>query len=111
MRNNQLAPPEIKVLHLALLGGIDARTPDGVINIGYAKLHGLLALLAMSGGMPLRRDHLAALFWPEMPPTAGRQNLRRALFNLKSALADAGQLLSAERDVVTLARQGLRLDA
>lgn len=111
MEKTQLANSEIKVLHLALMGGIDARKPDGAINIGYAKLHGLLAFLAMSGGIPLRRDHLAALFWPEMPPTAGRQNLRRALFNLKSALGDAGQLLSAERDMVTLACQGLWLDA
>ena len=102
MGKKQLAGSESKVLSLALLGCFDARVAGGSLNVGYAKLRGLLALLAMSAGVPLRREYLADLFWPEMPELAGRQNLRRALFNLKSAMGDAGQLLSAKRDAVTL---------
>ncbi|OGS81244.1 MAG: hypothetical protein A2Z94_03060 [Gallionellales bacterium GWA2_55_18] len=102
MGKKQLAGSESKVLSLALLGCFDARVAGGSLNVGYAKLRGLLALLAMSAGVPLRREYLADLLWPEMPELAGRQNLRRALFNLKSAMGGAGQLLSAKRDAVTL---------
>lgn len=100
-----------KVLSIEVLGGFNVRVATASIDIGYAKLRGLLAFLAMSTGMPQRREYLAELFWPEMPMPAGRQNLRRALYNLKSSLGAAGGLLSAERDLVTLDHQGLILDA
>jgi DNA-binding SARP family transcriptional activator/class 3 adenylate cyclase/tetratricopeptide (TPR) repeat protein len=97
-------------LHLELLGGFNVRVVGATTGIGYAKLCGLLAFLAMSGRTPQRREYLAELFWSEMPMPAGRQNLRRALYNLKSALGVAGKLLSAERDLVTLDHLGLSLD-
>ncbi|MBI5439296.1 MAG: AAA family ATPase [Nitrosomonadales bacterium] len=95
-----------KVLHLALLGPFDMRVAGSSLDVGYAKLRALLAFLAMSAGVPLQREYLAELFWPGMPAAAGRQNLRRALFNLKSAMGGAGKLLFAKRDAVTLTWPG-----
>lgn len=97
-------------LHLTLLGGFDIRVKKIAIDIGYTKLRGLLAFLAMSADRPFRREYLAELFWPEMPTAAARQNLRRALYNLRSAMNEAGQLIFVKRDVVTLARIDLWLD-
>lgn len=95
-----------KMLHLALLGSFDMRAAGNSLDIGYAKLRALLAFLAMSAGVPVQREYLAELFWPGMPAVAGRQNLRRALFNLKSAMGGAGKLLFAKRDVVMLTCPG-----
>jgi DNA-binding SARP family transcriptional activator len=95
-----------KMLHLALLGSFDMRVAGNPLDIGYAKLRALLAFLAMSPGVPVQREYLAELFWPGMPAAAGRQNLRRALFNLKSAMGCASKLLFAKRDVVMLTCTG-----
>ncbi|MDD2915532.1 MAG: AAA family ATPase [Gallionella sp.] len=110
MNKRKSTASESKALSLALLGHPDIRVFGAPVDAGYAKLRGLLALLALSAETPLRREYLAELFWPDMPLETGRQNLRRALFNLKSAMGSAGYLLSAKRDAVTLHRQGLWLD-
>lgn len=65
----------------------------------YEKLKGLLAYLAMQPQMPLSRTFLAGLFWPELSADAGRQNLRQALFLLRSVLGD---------DVIESSRQTVR---
>lgn len=110
MKKGQFADSKSKALSLALLGHPDIRVFGAPVDAGYAKLRGLLALLALSAETPLRREYLAELFWPDMPPATGRQNLRRALFNLKFAMGEMSHMLSAKRDAVTLHRQGLWLD-
>ncbi len=96
------AAPESKELRFELLGGINIHVAGNQIDTRYAKLDGLLAVLAMSAGTELRRDYLAELFWPEMADGVGRQNLRRALFNLKAAMGDASHLLLTSRDKIAL---------
>ena len=97
-------------LHISLLGAMEVRVAGEKLNTGHTKLHGLLAILAMSAGTPLQRDYLADLLWPEKSAAAGRQNLRRALYNLKSALGEAGPLLCTTPQAVTLSAQSLWLD-
>ena len=102
------SPP---LLTLRLLGGFDIRIGDAApAETGYAKLRALLAYLALADGKPLRRDHLAALFWPDMEASAARQNLRRALFNLKTLLCGASHLLATTTRDVALATAALHLD-
>lgn len=103
--------PDMAALHLRVLGGFEARV-DGqqVLGTGYAKLRALLARLALAGGRPLRRDVLADLLWPGMPAAVARQNLRRALFNLKSSLGRAAGLLNAARDEVAMDTAQMWLD-
>ncbi|MDH3354094.1 MAG: hypothetical protein OEL79_02630 [Chromatiales bacterium] len=107
---NTVAGSDSKELKIALLGCVEIRLAGIPINIGYAKLHGLLVVLAVSNSKPLQRDYLAELFWPDMPTDTGRQNLRRALYNLKSALGESSHLLVTNKHSVTLSHQGLWLD-
>ncbi|NVK73913.1 MAG: AAA family ATPase [Oceanospirillaceae bacterium] len=111
MNKNNFYLPTEPLLNLSLLGGFVARVDDkAILDSGYAKLRGLLALLAMSADTPLSREFLAEMLWPNMDSKIGRQNLRLALFNLKSSMDEAGYLLSSQRDFVTLSSQGLLFD-
>lgn len=47
----------------------------------------LLAYLAVHAGQWLPRERLAALFWPERPPSEARRNLRKVLHEARSAVA------------------------
>lgn len=81
-------PPESR-LSLRLLGGFSVARSDGKPAVlPYAKLRALLACLALERGNELDRGWLAGLLWPSLDETVARQNLRRALSNLRSALRD-----------------------
>lgn len=99
------------LLSLKLLGRMDVRIRESApVESGYAKLRGLLAFLALAGGKPQRRDFLSAMFWPDKEESVAKQNLRRALFNLKSLLGEASGLLSVSGDEIALSAEGIRLD-
>ncbi|HRD98583.1 MAG TPA: hypothetical protein PLA97_19555, partial [Rubrivivax sp.] len=55
----------------------------------------LLALLAVSSGQWLARDHVAALLWPAHELTAARRNLRKVVLRAK-ALPGAQALEATE---------------
>ncbi|MCE1241667.1 AAA family ATPase [Oryzomicrobium sp.] len=76
----------------------------------YEKLKGLLAYLAMQPQMPLSRTFLAALFWPDLTADAGRQNLRQALFLLRSVLGD-GVIESSRQTVRFMPGRRVMVDA
>ncbi|MDH5517730.1 MAG: hypothetical protein OEY36_07915 [Gammaproteobacteria bacterium] len=97
-------------LQLSLMGAIETSANNQNIVLSYNKLQGLLAILAMSADKPLSRDMLADLFWPDMPEKNAKENLRRALYNLKSALGDASRLLISNKKTVSLESTGLSLD-
>lgn len=88
--------PSLKIL---VLGPFEATVQGERAGPLYDKLQGLLAYLALEPARAHPRDHLARMFWPQLPPDAGRANLRQALFNLKRVL---GRHLpvQADRDVL-----------
>ena len=51
-----------------------------------ARLQSLLAYLVVESAQPQPRERLAALFWPDEPTAAARQNLRQALYQLRQLL-------------------------
>lgn len=74
-------------LRLYLLGGFDARLNGRpVAGFAYAKMRALLAYLAVEREQDHRREALADLLWGGNDPTAARDNLRRALSNLRRVL-------------------------
>lgn len=79
-------------------------------ELGYAKLRALLVYLSMSDGKPLRRQALAAMFWPDREEGVAKQNLRRAIFNLKAALGAAGRVLLTTPETLALDWPGIALD-
>lgn len=73
-------------LKLRLLGGFDVRLNDLSIGGFYNKMRALLTYLALEREQDHSRDMLAELLWGEHDRQAARDNLRRTLANLRSAL-------------------------
>ena len=50
------------------------------------KVRALLAYLALEPERPHRREHLAGLFWPDVPQAVAMKNLRQSLYRLRQTL-------------------------
>jgi DNA-binding SARP family transcriptional activator len=91
-------------LGLTLLGEFQARIGCGpLLAIGPRKNRALLAYLAVAGPRAHPRDSLCTLLWGEVPEDQARQSLRKALCDLRQALAGATPPpLLADSETVTL---------
>jgi DNA-binding SARP family transcriptional activator len=70
-----------------LLGGFNVRlNGHPVAGISYNKMRALLAYLVVEREQDHNRDVLAGLIWSNHDPITARDNLRRALSNLRCAL-------------------------
>lgn len=78
-------------ISLSFLGPFQAWSDHGAVS-GFrtVKERALLAYLLIENDHPLRRDMLAELFWPGRPEGTGRNNLRQALYGVRSVLNQAG---------------------
>jgi DNA-binding SARP family transcriptional activator len=100
---------------LRLLGSpefLNAKTNQSV-RFSYTKLILLLSYLALEPKVHTR-EALADLFWPKLGANEARANLRRALFNLQQAFAEAGlpkSLILADRNTVRLSKEDIWIDA
>ncbi len=74
-------------LAITLFGGFQVHLNGHLITaFGTDKNRLLLAYLVLETLLPHRRESLAALFWPDRPEAAARNNLRQALFRLRRIL-------------------------
>lgn len=74
-------------LAISLLGRFQlTRSGAPVSGIESDRGRALLAYLVVEGDRPHRRDGLGALLWPDADDARMRQNLRRALYNLRQTL-------------------------
>ncbi|WP_211473043.1 AAA family ATPase [Collimonas humicola] len=83
------------------------------IKLAYTKLAVLLAYLALEPRAHTR-ESLADLLWPESNAHDAKANLRRALFNLQQAFAQAKlekSLVYVDRSVIHLAKERFLVDA
>lgn len=98
-------------LSLSLLGPYVASLGnERLLHFRTRSGQALLALLVMGAetGAPLRRDELAELLWPGMPPGSGRKNLRQTLYELRQLIPEAASrhgngavpFILADRDVI-----------
>ncbi len=94
-------------LALGLLGPPLVEVEGRPLSVDTRKATALLAFLAVED-RAVRRDTLAARFWPEAGPDRARGALRRTLSTLKAAL-DADRLEIAG-ETVMLRKHGLELD-
>jgi len=80
------------VLVIRLLGPFQVTISEKLAD-GFSsdKVRALLAYLASNPHIPIRREFLSAMFWPESPNSAARANLRSALTNLRRVLGDSQQ--------------------
>lgn len=77
-----------RTLSISLLGTFRVELCGKPVPRFYRKMQALLAYLAAHPDQPFRRETLAELLWPDLPADSARQNLRRALANLREVLAD-----------------------
>ncbi|HID08513.1 MAG TPA: hypothetical protein EYP10_15355, partial [Armatimonadetes bacterium] len=77
-------------LRIYTLGGFQV-FKEGNLLQGFASDNTrlLLAYLAVEPPRPHRREHLAAMFWPDAPPKDARTNLRWILSNLRKTIGDS----------------------
>ena len=76
-------------LTLSLLGPFEVSLAgEPVTGFISDKVRALLAYLAVEADHPHRRESLAGLLWPDWPEPSSRKNLRNALSNLRTAIAD-----------------------
>lgn len=73
---------------LSLLGRFEMSGPEGGVAFASKKAAGLLAYLACEADKPQRREQLTALLWEAHLDEQARQNLRQALYVLRSILGD-----------------------
>jgi DNA-binding SARP family transcriptional activator len=78
--------------HLRMLGGLQLtradRDAERRIDVQLKPL-ALLAFVSLHArDVPVRRDTIIALFWPELPSEQARLALRQALFHLRHAIGD-----------------------
>src|SRR6185437_7780385 len=103
----------MRMIRLRLLGGVELSAHEN----GRAhrlslppKPLALLAYLAVASAeaMPVRRDLLLALFWPEQSSVRARGALRQLLFQLRRVVSD--DLLQADRENIVLISDALSCD-
>jgi len=101
------------LIGLRLLGGVEVSVHgDGRehrLSVAPKPL-ALLAYLAVSAAedMPVRRDVLLALFWPELPTDRGRGALRQLLFQLRRVIGDAA--IHGNRETIAIAPDAVSCD-
>jgi DNA-binding SARP family transcriptional activator len=95
------AAPETPPLRLQLLGPLAHQGPATTdAYLARPKQAALLAYLACAGaGRLVRRDHLAALFWPELGALGARAALRKGLHAIRRAFGDALLLTRGDEEV------------
>ena len=105
-KNHQTQPPGLRV---SVLRGVEARRDGTLLEIPGRRLRSLLALLALSPGVPRRAEYLADQLWDGEPPSANA--LQALISRLRRVLgADAvisrpnGYLLALGPEQVDLSR-------
>ena len=74
------------MLQLSVMGQFRLHKSEGSVELGGAKLCGLLAYLACHPRHPPSRQKLASLLWGERTEAFARQNLRQGLYQLRRAV-------------------------
>lgn len=94
-------------IEIRFLGGFEVRR-GGLPIEGFEskKVRALLAYLLLNRGQGISRDRLAGLLWPEENDDSSRQNLRQAVYNLRSTLANGGR----DEELVLANQQEVRLN-
>src|SRR5579871_2458711 len=90
---------------IELLGGLRVRQADRLISrFRTQKAASLLAYLAYYSHQRHPREVLLEMLWPDLAPTAGRDNLSTTLSSLRHQLeppgVPAGTVLVADRSAV-----------
>ncbi|MFE7385317.1 BTAD domain-containing putative transcriptional regulator [Streptomyces zhihengii] len=78
------------MLHVRLLGPVDAVGARGRIDLGGAKPRALLAALALEPGRVVSATRLVDVVWSDDPPASARALVQTYVSTLRRAFAEAG---------------------
>lgn len=105
-------------LRISLLGGFSVAVggvPVAPDAWRRRKPAALLKILALTTGHRAHREQVMDLLWPELEPAAAGANLRKAIHQARGALDGAshgaGRLIEFQNDILSLASEGLVIDA
>jgi DNA-binding SARP family transcriptional activator len=103
----------VAACRLNLLGGFDLVGGDGrLVPLPTRKDRLLLAYLALNAGRQLARERLAGLLWANRAEAQARDSLKQSLAGIRQAFRQAClDPLHADRETVTLAPDGIDIDA
>ncbi len=91
----------MRTLYIHLLGDFKLFYGDKPIDtLQQARLKSIFAYFLLHRGTPIPRQRLAFLYWPDATEKHAQNNLRKALFNLRTVLPDADTFLSADQKVI-----------
>ena len=104
------AGPQALPVDIGLLGGFRLTVDGGARPLTSAKARVLLARLALSPTGSLHRSVLAGLLWENVPEDQARANLRQCLLQVRKALDNRADALTAEADLIGLDRSVVGTD-
>ncbi|MCB9077307.1 MAG: winged helix-turn-helix domain-containing protein [Anaerolineaceae bacterium] len=76
------------MLDIRLLGKFEIKQDGQVIEIPLRPAQSLLAYLLLNADKSIRREKLAGLLWSDSDEASARNNLRQALWRLRSVLGE-----------------------
>jgi len=95
---------------ITLLGTCEVTWQGKPIAFAANTARALLAYLATHADQPQRREHLAALLYPDQPQAMAFTNLRSTLARMRRALPEDGQSIEVTRHTVTFHCEGVEVD-
>src|ERR1700730_14641710 len=97
-------------MQIKLLGPLEVRDQDGVVDLGGGRRRALLAMLALNAGRVVAAERLVELLWRDAPPPSATNALQVHISTLRKALEPDGPpyrvLLSQTPGYVLNADQG-----
>ena len=76
------------MLEIRLLGQFSLRREGKPLEIASRPAQSLFAYLILNSGVHHRRERLAGMFWPDSLESSARNNLRQALWRIRSSIED-----------------------
>lgn len=101
-----MAQHEPEALHVTLLGGFHATRGSALLpGLDAPRLQALLAHIVLHRDTPRSRQQIAFAFWPDSREAQALTNLRKLLYQLRSALPDLDHFLEVDSRTIRW-RQG-----
>lgn len=93
-------------LRIRLFGSLELVWSDEALSAPSSpKACSVLAYLILHHNLPIPRDRLTGIFWPERPDARARRALSNALWQIRSALGPVARRLTTEGDTVAFKMQ------
>ncbi len=98
-------------LQIAILGSVEPRVDEDVVDVPAGKQRALLTLLALRAPQPVSAESAADALWPRAAPAEGMRSLQVTVSRLRRSLGHAGAALETVASGYRLAVEPDAIDA